>query len=68
MDETLKILLDLQKGLTDLKTKLADLKKNQRDSPETSKSRQERIRDAIGTVPLLIIRESDGGSKAENQR
>ncbi|KAL0355125.1 UNVERIFIED_CONTAM: hypothetical protein Sradi_3959400 [Sesamum radiatum] len=53
MDEILKILLDLQKGLTDMKTEVADLKKNQRDSPETSKSRQERIRDALGTVPLL---------------
>ncbi|KAL0445081.1 UNVERIFIED_CONTAM: hypothetical protein Slati_2230800 [Sesamum latifolium] len=53
MDEILKILPDLQKGLTDLKTEVADLKKNQRDSPETSKSRQERIRDALGTVPLL---------------
>ncbi|KAL0431111.1 UNVERIFIED_CONTAM: hypothetical protein Sradi_0737100 [Sesamum radiatum] len=53
MDEILKILPDLQKGLTDLKTEVADLKKNQRDSPETSKSRQERIRDALGTLPLL---------------
>ncbi|KAL0431023.1 UNVERIFIED_CONTAM: hypothetical protein Sradi_0728300 [Sesamum radiatum] len=53
MDEILKILPDLQKGLTDMKTEVADLKKNQRDSPETSKSRQERIRDALGTVPLL---------------
>ncbi|KAL0440532.1 UNVERIFIED_CONTAM: hypothetical protein Slati_2536200 [Sesamum latifolium] len=53
MDEILKILTDLQKGLTDLKTEVADLKKNQRDSPETSKSRQERIRDALGIVPLL---------------
>ncbi|KAL0455019.1 UNVERIFIED_CONTAM: hypothetical protein Slati_0841100 [Sesamum latifolium] len=41
MDEIIKILPDLQKGLTDLKTEVADLKKNQRDSPETSKSRQE---------------------------
>ncbi|KAL0445175.1 UNVERIFIED_CONTAM: hypothetical protein Slati_2240200 [Sesamum latifolium] len=53
MDEILKILPDVQKGLTDLKTEVVDLKKNQRDSPETSKSRQERIRDALGTVPLL---------------
>ncbi|KAL0405400.1 UNVERIFIED_CONTAM: hypothetical protein Slati_3853900 [Sesamum latifolium] len=53
MDEILKIIPDLQKGLTDLKTEVADLKKNQRHSPETSKSRQERIRDALGTVPLL---------------
>ncbi|KAL0448998.1 UNVERIFIED_CONTAM: hypothetical protein Slati_1456200 [Sesamum latifolium] len=53
MDEILKILPVLQKGLTDLKTEVADLKKNQRDSPETSKSRQERIRDALETVPLL---------------
>ncbi|KAL0458644.1 UNVERIFIED_CONTAM: hypothetical protein Slati_0491600 [Sesamum latifolium] len=53
MDEILKIIPDLQKGLTDLKTEVADLKKNQRDSPETSESRQERIRDALGTVPLL---------------
>ncbi|KAL0313468.1 UNVERIFIED_CONTAM: hypothetical protein Sradi_5746100 [Sesamum radiatum] len=53
MDEILKILPDLQRGLTDLKTEVADLKKNQRDSPETFKSRQERIRDALGTVPLL---------------
>ncbi|KAL0411885.1 UNVERIFIED_CONTAM: hypothetical protein Slati_3778200 [Sesamum latifolium] len=36
MDEILKILPDLQRGLTDLKTEVADLKKNQRDSPETS--------------------------------
>ncbi|KAL0373408.1 UNVERIFIED_CONTAM: hypothetical protein Sradi_3256500 [Sesamum radiatum] len=53
MDEILKILPDLQKDLTDLKTEVADLKKNQRDSPETSKSRQERIRDALGPVHLL---------------
>ncbi|KAL0446104.1 UNVERIFIED_CONTAM: hypothetical protein Slati_1738300 [Sesamum latifolium] len=53
MDEILMILPDLQKGLTDLKTEVADLKKNQRDSPETSKSRQERIRDSLGTMPLL---------------
>ncbi|KAL0434479.1 UNVERIFIED_CONTAM: movement protein [Sesamum latifolium] len=53
MDEILKILPNLQKGLTELKTEVADLKKNQRDSPEISKSRQERIRDALGTVPLL---------------
>ncbi|KAL0434933.1 UNVERIFIED_CONTAM: hypothetical protein Sradi_0201200 [Sesamum radiatum] len=53
MDEILKSLSDLQKGLTDMKIEIADLKKNQRDSPETSKSRQERIRDALGTIPLL---------------
>ncbi|KAL0404324.1 UNVERIFIED_CONTAM: hypothetical protein Sradi_2073200 [Sesamum radiatum] len=53
MDETLKILPVLKENLTDLKTEVADLKKNQRDSPETSKSRQERIRDALGLVPLL---------------
>ncbi|KAL0411978.1 UNVERIFIED_CONTAM: hypothetical protein Slati_3787500 [Sesamum latifolium] len=53
MDEILKILPDLQRGLIDLKTEVTDLKKNQRDSPKTSKSRQERIRDALGTVPLL---------------
>ncbi|KAL0410903.1 UNVERIFIED_CONTAM: hypothetical protein Slati_3680000 [Sesamum latifolium] len=53
MDEILKIIPNLQEGLTDLKTKIADLKKNQRDSPETSKSRQERIRNALGLVPLL---------------
>ncbi|KAL0439467.1 UNVERIFIED_CONTAM: hypothetical protein Slati_2429700 [Sesamum latifolium] len=53
MDEILKIPPDLQKGLTDLKTEVADLKTNQRDSPETSKSRQERISDTLGTVPLL---------------
>ncbi|KAL0451705.1 UNVERIFIED_CONTAM: hypothetical protein Slati_1148600 [Sesamum latifolium] len=53
MDEILKILPDLQKGLTDLKTEVADLKKNQRDSPQTSKSKKERIRDALRTVPLL---------------
>ncbi|KAL0455011.1 UNVERIFIED_CONTAM: hypothetical protein Slati_0840300 [Sesamum latifolium] len=53
MDEILKILPDLQKDLTDLKIKVANLKKNQRDSPETSKSRQERIRDKLRTLPLL---------------
>ncbi|KAL0437680.1 UNVERIFIED_CONTAM: hypothetical protein Sradi_0475900 [Sesamum radiatum] len=53
MDEILKILPDLHKGLTDMKTEVADLKRNQRDNPETSRSRQERIRDALGTVPLL---------------
>ncbi|KAL0395074.1 UNVERIFIED_CONTAM: hypothetical protein Slati_4473600 [Sesamum latifolium] len=53
MDEILKILLDLQKGLTYMKNEVADLKKNQRDSPETSKSRQKRIGDALGTMPLL---------------
>ncbi|KAL0366911.1 UNVERIFIED_CONTAM: hypothetical protein Sradi_3581200 [Sesamum radiatum] len=53
MDEILRILPNLQKGLTDLKTEVANLKKNQRDSPETSKSRLERIRDALGIVSLL---------------
>ncbi|KAL0451306.1 UNVERIFIED_CONTAM: hypothetical protein Slati_1108700 [Sesamum latifolium] len=53
MDEILKILPNLHKGLIDLKTRVADLKKNQRDSPETSKSKQEGIRDTLGTVPLL---------------
>ncbi|KAL0292987.1 UNVERIFIED_CONTAM: hypothetical protein Sradi_6962000 [Sesamum radiatum] len=53
MDEILKILLDLLKGLTDLNTEVVDLKKNQRDNPETSGSRQERIWDALGTIPLL---------------
>ncbi|KAK4385705.1 hypothetical protein Sango_2694500 [Sesamum angolense] len=53
MDEILKILPDLHKNLTDLKTEVADLKRNQRDKPESSISRQERIRDALGTVPLL---------------
>ncbi|KAK4394160.1 hypothetical protein Sango_1886800, partial [Sesamum angolense] len=53
MDEILKILPDLHKNLTDLKTEVADLKRNQRENPETSISRQERIKDALGTVPLL---------------
>ena len=53
VDEVLKILPDLHKGLADLKAEITDLKKNQRESPETSRSRQERIRDALGTVPLL---------------
>ena len=53
VDEVLKILPDLHKGLTDLKAEITDLKRNQRESPETSRSRQERIRDALGTVPLL---------------
>ncbi|KAL0399297.1 UNVERIFIED_CONTAM: hypothetical protein Sradi_2273000 [Sesamum radiatum] len=57
IDEILKILPDLQKGLTDLKTEVAYLKKNQRDSSETSKSRQELIRDTLGTVPLLHQKE-----------
>ncbi|KAL0430632.1 UNVERIFIED_CONTAM: hypothetical protein Sradi_0689200 [Sesamum radiatum] len=53
MDEILRILPDLRKDFVDLKTEVTDLKKNQRDSPETSNSRQERIRDALETVPLL---------------
>ncbi|KAL0409350.1 UNVERIFIED_CONTAM: hypothetical protein Sradi_1869400 [Sesamum radiatum] len=53
MNEIIKILLDLHKGLTDLKTEVADLKRNQRDNLETSKFRQERVRDALGTIPLL---------------
>ncbi|KAL0327610.1 UNVERIFIED_CONTAM: hypothetical protein Sangu_1839000 [Sesamum angustifolium] len=53
MDEILKILPDLHKNLTDLKTEVADLKRSKRENPETSISRQERIRDALGTVPLL---------------
>ncbi|KAL2237555.1 UNVERIFIED_CONTAM: hypothetical protein Sindi_0947200 [Sesamum indicum] len=53
VDEILKILPDLHKGLTDLRIEITDLKKNQRENPETSRSRQERIRDALGTVPLL---------------
>ncbi|KAL0462911.1 UNVERIFIED_CONTAM: hypothetical protein Slati_0178700 [Sesamum latifolium] len=53
MDEILKILQNLHKGHADLKTEVADLKKNQRENPETSKSRQERIRDAPGIVLLL---------------
>ncbi|KAL0413345.1 UNVERIFIED_CONTAM: movement protein [Sesamum radiatum] len=58
MDEILKILPDLQKGLTDLRTEVADLKKNQRDSPETSKSRQDEsgtpLEQSDGTIPLKI--------------
>ncbi|KAL2226501.1 UNVERIFIED_CONTAM: hypothetical protein Sindi_2008800 [Sesamum indicum] len=53
VDEVLKILPDLHKGLADLKAEITDLKKNQRENPKTSRSRQERIRDALGTVPLL---------------
>ncbi|KAL0366779.1 UNVERIFIED_CONTAM: hypothetical protein Sradi_3568000 [Sesamum radiatum] len=57
MDEILKILPDLHKGLIDMKNEVADLKKNQTESPETSRLRQERIRDAFGTVPLLYQKE-----------
>ncbi|KAL2243372.1 UNVERIFIED_CONTAM: hypothetical protein Sindi_0455200 [Sesamum indicum] len=53
VNDALKILRDLHKGLTNLKTEITDLKRNQRESLETSRSRQERIRDALGTVPLL---------------
>ncbi|KAL2228414.1 UNVERIFIED_CONTAM: hypothetical protein Sindi_1821100 [Sesamum indicum] len=53
VDEILKILPDLHKGLKDLRIEITDLQKNQRENPETSRSRQERIRDALGTVPLL---------------
>ncbi|KAL0400148.1 UNVERIFIED_CONTAM: hypothetical protein Sradi_2358100 [Sesamum radiatum] len=53
MEEILKIRPDLHKDLTDLKAEVADIKKNQRDNPESSRSRQEKIRDALGTVPLL---------------
>ncbi|KAL2252184.1 UNVERIFIED_CONTAM: hypothetical protein Sindi_0013100 [Sesamum indicum] len=53
VDEVLNILPDLHKGLTDLKEKITDLKRNQRESPETSRSRQERIGDALRTIPLL---------------
>ncbi|KAL2237554.1 UNVERIFIED_CONTAM: hypothetical protein Sindi_0947100 [Sesamum indicum] len=54
VDEVLKILPDLHKGLTDLKAEVTDLKKNQRESPETSRSRQERIRDALGTMYKIM--------------
>ncbi|KAL0340064.1 UNVERIFIED_CONTAM: hypothetical protein Sradi_4523200 [Sesamum radiatum] len=57
MDEILKIFPNLHKNLTDLKIEIADLKKNQWENPETSTSRQERIRDALGTVPLLHQKE-----------
>ncbi|KAK4389742.1 movement protein [Sesamum angolense] len=50
MDEILKILPYLHKNLTDLKIEIADLKRNQRENPETSISRQEHIRDALGTL------------------
>ncbi|KAL2251371.1 UNVERIFIED_CONTAM: hypothetical protein Sindi_2259400 [Sesamum indicum] len=53
VDEVLKILPNLHKDLTDLKSEIADLKRNQRENPNTSKSRQERTRDALGTVPPL---------------
>ncbi|KAL0361408.1 UNVERIFIED_CONTAM: hypothetical protein Sradi_3825300 [Sesamum radiatum] len=53
MDEILKIFPNLHKRLTDLRTEVAGLKRNQRDNLETSRSRQERIRDALGTIPLL---------------
>ncbi|KAL2243793.1 UNVERIFIED_CONTAM: hypothetical protein Sindi_0497300 [Sesamum indicum] len=53
VEEILKIFSDLHKDLTDLKTETTDLKRNQRKNPETSKFRQERIKDALGTVPLL---------------
>ncbi|KAL2236587.1 UNVERIFIED_CONTAM: hypothetical protein Sindi_0850400 [Sesamum indicum] len=49
----LKILPDLNKSLTNLRTEITDVKRNQRENPETSRSRQERIMDALGTVPLL---------------
>ncbi|KAL2246155.1 UNVERIFIED_CONTAM: hypothetical protein Sindi_2883700 [Sesamum indicum] len=45
--------MDLHKNLTDLKSEIADLKTNQRENFETSKFRQEQIRDALGTIPLL---------------
>ena len=53
VDEILKILSNLHKSLTDPKVEIIDLKRNQRESPETSRSRQERIRDALRTVSLL---------------
>ncbi|KAL0458612.1 UNVERIFIED_CONTAM: hypothetical protein Slati_0488400 [Sesamum latifolium] len=53
MDEILKILPDLHKGLTYLKAEVTDLKKNQKESPEISRSKQKQIRDVFGTVPLL---------------
>ncbi|KAL2228433.1 UNVERIFIED_CONTAM: hypothetical protein Sindi_1823000 [Sesamum indicum] len=53
VDEILKILPDLHKGLTDLRIEITDLKRNQRENPKTSRSRQERIRDTLGTIPLL---------------
>ena len=52
-DEVLKILPDLHKDLTDLKAEITNLKRNERKSPETSRSRQEQIRDALGTILLL---------------
>ena len=56
VDEVLKILPDLHKGLTDLRAEITDLKRNQWENLETSRSRQERIRDALGTVPLYTRR------------
>ncbi|KAL2246207.1 UNVERIFIED_CONTAM: hypothetical protein Sindi_2888900 [Sesamum indicum] len=52
VDKVLKILPDLHKGLTDLKAEITNLKRNHRENLETSRSRQERIRDALGTVLL----------------
>ncbi|KAL2228557.1 UNVERIFIED_CONTAM: hypothetical protein Sindi_1835400 [Sesamum indicum] len=68
-DDVLKILPGLHKGLTDLKAEITDLKRNQRENPETSKSKQERIRGVLGTVPLLHQKgEGHGDFKAEVQR
>ncbi|KAL2235934.1 UNVERIFIED_CONTAM: hypothetical protein Sindi_1325600 [Sesamum indicum] len=44
VDEILKILLNLHKDFIDLKEEITDLKRNNKKGPETSKSRQERIR------------------------
>ncbi|KAL2237836.1 UNVERIFIED_CONTAM: hypothetical protein Sindi_0975300 [Sesamum indicum] len=54
VNEILKILPDLHKGLTDLRIEITDLKKNQRENPKTSRSRQERIRDALGTIYKIM--------------
>ncbi|KAL2236632.1 UNVERIFIED_CONTAM: hypothetical protein Sindi_0854900 [Sesamum indicum] len=57
MDEILNILPDLHKDLTYLKLEVTNLKRDQRESPQTSRSRQEQIRDTLGTISLLQQKE-----------
>ena len=53
VDKIFKILPDLHKDLRDLKTEVTNLKTNQKENPETSRSKKERTRDVLGSVPFL---------------
>ncbi|KAL2232426.1 UNVERIFIED_CONTAM: hypothetical protein Sindi_1422600 [Sesamum indicum] len=65
VNEIPKILPDLHKGLTDLKVEITDLKRKQRESPETSRFRQERIKDALGTIYQIYKELAESFSQLE---